>query len=74
MIEISLLVLLIPYGILVAIFLLFAIINLYHMFTFGFLNFESFFMTFLFIAGIILILFITYELAMAIDWTQTLII
>ncbi len=74
MIEISLSAILIPYGILVALFLLFALINFYHMFKYGFLNFESFFMTFLFIAGIILILFITYKLAMEIDWTQTFII
>ena len=44
------------------------------MFTWGFLNFESFFMTFILVAGTILILFITYEIAKEIDWTQTFII
>jgi len=74
MFEISLSVFLIAYGIFIALFLIFAIINLYHMFTWGFLNFESFFMTFILVAGTVLILFITYELAKEIDWTQTFII
>ncbi len=74
MIEISLSVLLIGYGIFAVVFLVFAIINLYHMFNYGFLNFESFLMTFIFIAGTVLIFFITYELARQIDWIQTFII
>ncbi len=74
MIEISLSVLLIGYGIFALIFFVFAIINLYHMFNYGFLNFESFLMTFIFIAGTVLILFITYQLGSQIDWTQTFII
>lgn len=72
MVDISLYTFLIVYGALVLIFLIFAIINLLHLFAFGFLNFESFFMTFIFLGGIILILFITYKLGLKIDWSQTL--
>jgi len=71
MIEISLYLLLGTYAVLVVIFLIFAIINLYHLIAFGFISFESFFMTFIFIAGIILILFITYKLGIEIDWSKT---
>jgi hypothetical protein len=74
MIEISLYTLLIVYGLVVASFIVFAIFNLYHLFSFGFLSFLSFFMTFLFLAGTILILFITYVFASQIDWSQTIII
>jgi hypothetical protein len=72
MIELSLYLLLGTYAVLVVIFLIFAIINLYHLLAFGFISFESFFMTFIFIAGIVLILFITYKLGLEIDWSQSI--
>jgi len=71
MIEISYLVFLIIYGVLLAIFAVLAIADLYHLFAYGFLSFASFLATFLFLAGIILILFITYQIGSQIDWTQT---
>ncbi|OGY42816.1 MAG: hypothetical protein A2Y67_03785 [Candidatus Buchananbacteria bacterium RBG_13_39_9] len=74
MIEISLYIFLILYGAALALFVIFALINIYHLFRFGFLSFFSFFVTFLFLAGVILILFITYELGAKIDWSQTFII
>ena len=74
MIEISFSLFLVIYGILVLCFLIFALVKLYHIFAFGFLGFESFFVTFLFIAGTILVLFITYKLGMEIDWAQTFIL
>jgi hypothetical protein len=74
MIEISLLLLLYVYGFFVLLYIIFALINIYHLLVFGFLSFESFFMTFLLIAGTILILFITYKLGIAIDWNQSIII
>ncbi len=74
MIEISLMALLVLYLIFVAIFIVFAIVNIYHLIAFGFLSFESFFMTFLLIAGTILILFITYKLGLAIDCSQAIVI
>ncbi|MCX6744358.1 MAG: hypothetical protein NTX82_02430 [Candidatus Parcubacteria bacterium] len=72
MIEISLYVLLIIYAIALAGFFIFAIFNLYHLFNYGFLSFTSFFVTFLFLAGVVLILFITYQFGSQIDWSQTI--
>jgi len=74
MIEISLYVYLILYGILVGIFVIYAFVNLYHLFVYGFLSYLSFLMTFLFLAISILILFITYKYGLQIDWSQTFII
>jgi hypothetical protein len=74
MIEISLSLLLIIYGIFVLLFFIFALANLYHLFAYGFLNFESYLVTFFFLAGTVLILFITYTLAIQIDWTLSFII
>jgi len=71
--SISLSVLIIIYLILVAIFAVFAFFNLYHLWRFGFMSFEGFFMTFIFLAGTFLILFITYDLALSIDWSAPLI-
>jgi len=74
MIEIPLYIMLIIYAVFVVIFLIFALINIYHMVTFGFISFESFFMTFLLLAGTILILFTTYTYAQEIDWEETFVI
>ena len=74
MFEVSISVYLILYGIMVAIFVIFAIINLYHLFAFGFLSFQSFFMTFIFLGGTVLILFVTYKWGLKLDWSQTFII
>lgn len=71
-ITISLSALLIVYGIMAALFIIFAFINLYHLIAYGFLSFESYFMTFIFIAGTVLILFITYKYGIEIDWDKTL--
>jgi len=71
MIEFSLTVFLVIYGLGVVLFFIFAIINMLHLFYYGFLNFESYFVTFLFLAATILVLFITYKLGIAIDWNQT---
>lgn len=74
MIEFSLYILLIIYAIaLIGIFVI-AGFNLYHLFSYGFLSFSSFFVTFLFLAGVVLILFITYQYGAQIDWSQTIVI
>lgn len=74
MIEISLSAYLIIYGVLIAIFVAMAVVNLFHLFAYGFLSYLSFLMTFLFLAGTVLILFITYKLGLQIDWNQTFIL
>jgi hypothetical protein len=51
-----------------------ALVNLFHLFAYGFLSYLSFLMTFILLAGTILILFITYQLGLQINWSQTFII
>ena len=53
-------------------FIIFALFNLYHLWRFGYLGFEGFFMTFIFLGGTALILFITYSLLANVDWTYPL--
>jgi len=74
MIDVSLYIFLIFYGILAAIFVIMALVNLFHLFAYGFLSYLSFLMTFIFLAGTVLILFITYKLGLQIDWSQTFIL
>ncbi|MDD5340939.1 MAG: hypothetical protein PHC97_00705 [Patescibacteria group bacterium] len=71
MLEVSITTYLVIYGISLALFFLYALINLYHLFRFGFLSFTSFLATFLFLGATVLLLFITYKLGLPIDWTQT---
>lgn len=70
MIEISYYVFLIIYGLGLAIFVIFSLFNLYHLFVYGFLSYASFLATFLFLAGTVVVLFLTYQIGSQIDWTQ----
>jgi len=74
MLEISLSVFLILYGLAIVIFLIMALVNLFHLFAYGFLSFTSFLATFLFLAATVLLLFITYKFGLQIDWNQTFIL
>jgi hypothetical protein len=74
MLEISYSVFLIIYGLGLLCFIIYAFFNLYHLFVYGFLSFAGFLATFLFFAGTIIILFLTYQIGSQIDWTQTFII
>ncbi|MCX6743204.1 MAG: hypothetical protein NT116_03125 [Candidatus Parcubacteria bacterium] len=74
MLEISLSIFLIIYGLAIIIFVIMALVNLFHLFAYGFLSFTSFLATFLFLAAAVLILFITYKFGLQIDWSQTFII
>lgn len=70
MIEFPLYIILIPFAIIVLLFVVFAFFNLYHLFSYGFLSFYSFLITFIFLGMTVLILFITYQLALPLDWMQ----
>lgn len=61
---------LIIYLILVGLFLLYALFNLYHIVRFGHFDAASYFMTGLFIAGTLLILFISATYLFGIDFSQ----
>jgi len=63
---------LVIYLILVGLFLLYAVFNLYHIFRHGHFDTASYFMTGLFIAGTILILFISAVYLFGIDFSQGL--
>lgn len=64
--------LLIAYLILAGIFLLYGLFSLYHIIRFAHLDAASYFMTGIFIAGIILIGFLSLTFIVEIDWTQTI--
>lgn len=58
------------YILFLALILIFSFFNVYHMIKYGFLSFESVVMTFVFLCGIIFILFLTYEAGTNINWQQ----
>lgn len=60
------------YLFLLLIWLIFSFIALYHMFKFGFKNFTTFFTTFLYIAVSIVLLLISYNYIIQIDWSHNI--
>lgn len=50
----------------------FAFFNLYHVIRFSFWGFTAFFVTFLFVAGSVIVLFLSFEYFRAVDWQQPL--
>jgi hypothetical protein len=70
--EIKLFWFLIPYIALLLLFLIFALINIYHVFKWGGGTFTGFIATFIFLAGLILILFLTYDNLKMVDWSETI--
>lgn len=72
--EITLGILLFPYAFLLMSFFVFGFFNLYHMITYGFVGTGSFIATFLFLAGTTIILFLSYSVAVTINWEYPIII
>jgi len=72
--EITYSVILYIYLGLVALFIIFSFFDLYHVVRFGFLNSTTVGMTFVFIAGSAILLFISYTYLRDIDWSQKIII
>jgi len=70
--ELPLIVILIVYLFLVAVCLFFAFFNIYHAIRFGVLNFTTVFTSFLFLAGIIVICFISYQNLQSINWQESI--
>lgn len=52
------------------IYLVFILINIYHLVIFSEMSLTSFFMTFIFLAGVAYLLFWTWQLAQPLDWQQ----
>ena len=68
-----------PFSIILVIYLIIAVIfsmlvffNLYHAWRFGMNNFINFFTMFLYMAVILLIVFVSYNFISGIDWTETI--
>ncbi|MEA3272855.1 MAG: hypothetical protein U9P90_04285 [Patescibacteria group bacterium] len=64
--------LLIPYALFLVVFALFVIINLFNLTRFGGWTIITFWATFLFLAGIVLIAYASYENLIIFDWHQTI--
>lgn len=70
--EISVAILLIPYALGVLLYAVFAFFALMHVIRHGLIDLPGFIMTFLFLAATVLILFITYSIAIQFDWGEYL--
>ena len=69
MISFPISLLLIPYAIFLIVFLVFAIVNVYHLIHYGQTTKVSFGVTFVFFAMTALILFLTWKGLQGVDWT-----
>jgi len=61
---------LIIYFIFLVIFILFSYFDIYHLLKFGTLNITNFLVTFIYLGGSILIIFISWQYLSQIDWQQ----
>jgi hypothetical protein len=68
--SIPLSIFLVIYGLAVAMMLIYALFNLYHILRFGHFDRASYFMTGLFIAGFLFILFVSYLYIRQVDFTD----
>ena len=60
---------LIIYLVFLLIWVIFSMVAIYHMLKFGFLNFTTFFVIFIYIAVAVLLLFTSYYFLNQVDWT-----
>lgn len=63
--------LLIPYAIVVLLFFLLAILNMYHLVRYGATTRTSFLFTFVFVAGTAIIAFVSWQVLGGIDWSAS---
>ncbi len=61
--------LLIPYAIIILLFLILAVLNVYHLVRYGATTRTSFIFTFVFIAGAALIAFLSWQSLGGVDWS-----
>ncbi len=59
-----------PFLLFLFIYLVFILINIYHLAAFSEMSLVSFFMTFIFLAGIAYLLYWLWQLAQPLDWQQ----
>ena len=70
MISFPLFYIAIPFLIIIGFWIIFAFFNIYHALKFGYINYISYFMTFILIGLSVITLFIGYDLLRGIDWDQ----
>ncbi len=68
--EVSLIIFLYIYLGLATVCFLFFLANLYHVIRFGTLNFGTVFISFIFICGVVLLVYFSYNQIQVIDWQQ----
>lgn len=61
---------LLPYSLFLLIYLIFILMDIYHLILFSEMSIVSFFMTFIFLAGVVYALYWTWQLSLPIDWKQ----
>ena len=64
---------LIPYGIVLLFFIIFSLINITHLIRYGATTGVSLFMTFIFLAGAVIILFVSWQILGTINWGQPIV-
>ncbi|MBU0625711.1 hypothetical protein KKF05_05220 [Patescibacteria group bacterium] len=67
----SLGLLLIPYLLAILLFLVLAVLNVYHLIRYGATTGTSFVFTFIFMAGAVIIAFVSWQMLAQIDWTTS---
>ncbi len=72
--EISSVILLYAFYVLLGIFLLFSLINLFHLFRFGLIGFGALFMGLVYVVLATLIVFRSLDIAHGHEWTESLIL
>jgi hypothetical protein len=61
----------IPFLFLIGMWMIFAFFNIFHALKFGYINYISYFMTFILLGATVIILFIGYDLLSEVNWYQT---
>lgn len=61
-----------PYSLFLLIYLIFILIVISHLILFSEMSIVSFFMTFVFLAGVVYVFYWTWQLSLPIDWKQVI--
>jgi len=67
--SIPIAIILILYAVFLLAYLIFFFFNIYHMFRFGVYSFFTYFIAFVYIAGTIIILFLSWQTLASFDWS-----
>ncbi|KPJ84991.1 hypothetical protein AMJ57_04855 [Parcubacteria bacterium SG8_24] len=68
--AVSLSALLIPYALAIVFFMIFAAFNIHHLMRYGATTRVSYIITFIFLSGSVLLLFISWQMLGGVDWSQ----